>query len=177
MSSEIEHVRAALDDLDYFSDLYQKILCQPTAGLSYARLRFSEVLEVLPRLLKIIDSTSNTLAWSWPKGRALIGAQKEDSLTTAKREFAEEVEVVLPSPLILSDQFITEEYTTIGGKLINSYYWLYVVANEFTIPILDKHPEVRKRGWYTLSESKKLLSNNLYEDAATFIAQHLSNDH
>lgn len=176
MPSEVEHIRAALDNLDYFSDLYQKILCQPADGLKEAQLRFSEVLEVLPKLLHAIDCTHNSLAWSWPKGRALIGVHKEDCITAAKREFKEEVEVELPQNIVLSDQFIKEEYTTIGGKVINAYYWLYIVSEEFAIPPLDKHPEVRDRGWYSLSESKKMLPNNLYRNSIIFITEHLRNE-
>ena len=174
MPSEVAHIRAAMENIDCFSDLYSKILCQPSDGLSYAQMRFSEVLDVLPKLLSKINIKRNTLSWAWPKGRALItGIQKEDCLTAAKREFREEVEVDLPESVLTSDQCITEEYITIGGKLINAHYWLYMISEEFSIPVLDKHPEVRDRGWYSTTKSQNMLSDTLYGKATSLIAQHL----
>ena len=177
MPGEIGHIRAALENLDYFSDLYQKILCQPPDGLSYAQMRFSEVLDVLPKLLASIEDRVSTaaLAWSWPKGRALVsGVHKEDCLTAAKREFKEEVEVQLPEAIMVSDQYITEEYTIIGGKVINAHYWLYIIAEEFTIPVLDKHPEIRERGWYPLLLSQQMLPRTLYSAAMDLVERHLN---
>lgn len=167
---EIKHIRAAVKNLDYFTDLYSKILCQPADGLSNAQLRFSEVLQLLPKLLSKLKNSESNLTWSWPKGRAIVGVQKEDCLTAAKREFEEEVEVTIPEAELISDTFITETYTTIGGKIITSHYWLYIVTDEFPIPDVDKHPEVKDRGWYSTTDSSVLLSPHLHRDALDLIA-------
>jgi len=171
MPSEVEHLKRAIAQLDYFEELYLKVLCQAPDGLSYARLRFSELLELLPGLFSKIDVSSNTLSWSWPKGRPLVGHHKEDSLVAAKREFTEEVEVELPPPLLVSDQLITEQYLTIAGKLINAHYWLYLVGEEFPITAPTQHPEVRSRGWYSITHSASLLPATVLADAVKLIQQ------
>jgi hypothetical protein len=172
MPSEVAHIVEALKEIEYFNDLYTEVLCLPPKGLSYGRLRFSEVLKIIPSLLTMV-AVDNTLTWSWPKGRPLYGTVKEDSLVTAKREFVEEVEIMLPPSLFQSNECIMHEQLTTTGKIINSYYWFYAVEKEFVLPPVTEHTEVQDRAWYTVDDSLLIMPEEVIRQAFALVAVNL----
>lgn len=133
-------------------------------GLEYGLIRMAESRNVVTKLLKKLDLSYNQLSWSWPKGRLNISSTKETPFECAKREFIEEVEINLPSPLYVSDTYINENIRTITGRNIESRYWIYVIPNEIPMSPPVSHPEVSNRNWFDLPTCRKLVNNNILFD-------------
>lgn len=137
--------------------------------LPYALTRFSESYNIISSLLRKINISDNKLKWTWPKGRLLITNQKETPFTCAKREFTEEVEIILPPPLFVSDTYVTETIRTVTGRIIESRYWIYVIPNEIPIFPPNNHPEVSNRMWVDTETCYELIEHNALFDKVSNI--------
>lgn len=125
--------------------------------LNYALVRFAESRAVTMSLLNHLDLSKNVLAWSWPKGRLLVGGHRESPLECALREFKEEVEIDLPPPISISGTYIGETVNTITGRNIESRYWVYIIPNEIPIKPNTSHPEVSNRMWANSDHCRELI--------------------
>lgn len=144
-------------------------------GLNYALIRIMESRELVLQILSKLDLSHNELKWTWPKGRMLytpITEEKETPLSCAKREFMEEVEFILPSPLFVSDTYVSENVYTLTGRNIESRYWIYIIENEISMPAVNNHPEVSDRKWVNHIDCAKLINHtNLFKEIIHIILQ------
>jgi hypothetical protein len=88
----------------------------------------------------------------------------ETPLECAKREFLEEVEITLPPPLYITENYITNIIRTINGRNIESRYWIYIINDEIPISPPDNNPEVISRDWFDTDTAQKLLNNDEFFD-------------
>ncbi len=136
-----------LDGPEAFKQLYLTQLGLNNGGLLYALVRMAESHNIIIHFISDIDLSKNILSWTWPKGRPDISNKREIPLESAKREFYEEVEIILPAPIFISNTFITENVTTITGRNIESRYWIYIIPKEIPMIKPKSHPEVADRLW------------------------------
>jgi ADP-ribose pyrophosphatase YjhB (NUDIX family) len=132
---------------DFFKDIYLHKLGLSSDGLSYALIRMAESHHIVLNMLPKLDLLNNDLRWTWPKGRLHISSNRETPFECAKREFAEEVEILLPPPLFISDTYVSENIKTITGRNIESRYWIYIIPTEIPMFPPESHPEVANRSW------------------------------
>lgn len=131
----------------YMKYIYLNVLDLPEEGLNYSLIRMKESAKILSTIINNLDVENNILKWTWPKGRLYISNNQETPFDCAKREFMEEVEIDLPPPLYISDNYISENIKTLTGRNIESRYWIYVINDEITIVPPVSHPEVSNRLW------------------------------
>ena len=130
-----------------FKEIYLNELGLCPNGLLYAILRMAESHNEILNILPTLNLSNNNLKWTWPKGRQHISSNRESPFECAKREFLEEVEIILPRPLFISNTYISENIKTITGRNIESRYWIYVIPHEIPIDKPKSHPEVADRLW------------------------------
>jgi len=143
-----------------FKQLFLKELELEESGLKYALIRMAESRNVVTNLLSKLDLSQNQLKWTWPKGRLQISSERETPFACAKREFTEEVELHLPSPLFISDTYVSESVRTITGRNIESRYWIYVIPNEISMIPPNGHPEVSNRQWVSTDTCIQLIQHD-----------------
>lgn len=144
-----------------FDKLYLEEFKLEKEGLEYGKKRMSDCIKILSGLLNNL-TFDNELEWNWPKGRPY--PEKELPLECAKREFYEEIEVVLPPSIYISNYPVTEHINTITGKHIESKYWIYLVNGEFEIFKPENHEEIEDRRWVTTEECKEMICNKTLFD-------------
>lgn len=145
-----------------FRQIYLEELGLCSDELKYALLRMAESRIIVINLLNKLDLTNNSLSWTWPKGRLNYlhnesNLERETPFNCAKREFSEEVEILLPPPLSISNTYISETIRTITGKNVESRYWIYIIPNEIPLSTPIDHEEVADRKWVSTEECKKLI--------------------
>lgn len=100
-----------------------------------------------------------------------ISFNRETPFDCARREFIEEVEITLPSPLFISDTYVSENIKTITGRNIESRYWIYVIPNEIPMTPPKSHPEVSDRMWTDTEQCRKLMRHEtLFEQVINMIS-------
>lgn len=145
-------------------------------GLEYAMIRMAESRNVVVNLLSKLDLSKNVLKWTWPKGRLSYSNQsvnnaRETPFACARREFTEEVEIELPSPLYISDTYVSENIRTITGRNIESRYWIYIIPNEIPMTQPEFHPEVSNREWVNTDTCGKLIQHkNLFQQIVNIVS-------
>lgn len=121
-------------------------------GLQYSLIRMAESLTTVKKLLDTFDVSDNKLEWNWPKGRVSLvrgpGSGKETPFDCAKREFTEETDVLLPPPVYISDNYVSENIKTLMGRNIESRYWIYVIDTEPPMYFPEHNQEVSDRAWF-----------------------------
>lgn len=156
--------------IDYYLDVLKLPIYEFEHGVQAMRSSFDIIVQILNN--KKLRNTE--LEWSWPKGRALLG---EDPYRSAKREFKEETEAVLPDPIRCSQGYFSSVFRAITGLSIESRYWLHIIQGEIELKPAINHPEVANRCWMSAEQLiprfkpwqktilKKLISNiNLSQD-------------
>lgn len=147
-----------------FKNIYTDVLHLHIDGLPYALTRMAESHKILSKMLPKLDLSVNQLNWTWPKGRLHISPARETPFECAKREFAEEVEIDLPQPSYVSDNYISEVIKTITGRTIESRYWIYIIPHEIPMVTPDSNPEVSDRMWADSDMCReKLRYSDLFE--------------
>lgn len=158
--NEADIIKRMHNDDNYYYSFCNRELELAADSLQYSKTRFDESKDLVLELISTLDLTSNTLKWTWPKGRLWYSNNiKETPFECAKREFAEEVEINLSNPLYLSDNYVSESIKTFTGRTIEARYWIYVVPNEIPLTEPKDHPEVSKRRWATFDECSNLLQH------------------
>jgi hypothetical protein len=152
-------------DKTLFLHLFLYELCFDKEHIDYAFVRFHESKDIVLTILNKVNVVTNTLSWSWPKGR--LHTSREAPFECAKREFVEEVEHFLPDYIYISDNYIGEIMNTIIGRNIESRYWIYIIEDEFTLYKPTNNAEVSNRIWATNAECKKLLHYTTLLDRIT----------
>jgi 8-oxo-dGTP pyrophosphatase MutT (NUDIX family) len=147
---------------DVFKTTYLNELGLASEGLAYALVRMAELRNIVLNLLPKLDLAKNTLSWTWPKGRLAYSTspERETPFDCAKREFTEEVELVLPAPLFISDTHVNETIRTITCRNIESRYWIYIIPNEIPMEAPDSHPEVADRIWADTDKCRELIHHD-----------------
>ena len=141
---EYESIKNCLTSvISEFVNLYLNDLGLEKDGLLYAIVRMAESRTIILEMINGLDISNNTLPWNWPKGRI----EKESEFECAIREFNEEVEIVLPPPLLVTDTYVEETITTITGRKLESRFWIYVIPNEIELKKPVNHAEVSDRMW------------------------------
>lgn len=116
-------------------------------------------------ILEEIEKSKEAIAlkWTWPKGRFdySLDVSYRD---TAIREFMEEVEIELPVPLYISDNFITEEKMNFDRKKSITHCWIYIIENEIDLPEVKNNPEVADRLWVSTKELRELIDCTITEE-------------
>ena len=143
---------------DDFKRIYLDLGLCPD-GLEYSLIRMAESIMIVRSLLDTIDLSKNTLVWNWPKGRLSLSHKKEQPFDCAKREFAEETEITLPSPLFISDSYVSEKIKTLMGRNIESRYWIYVIPEEIPMLPPEHNQEVSNRTWMDTETSLTMLKH------------------
>lgn len=126
-----------------------------------AKLKFLELIKILPALFAKIPSQWHEPEWGFPKGKKY---HSEKELEAAQREFLEETGI--PADFIkfhTDDEFepIQEEYT--GDDYIHYRHIYFLARTEpsgigFTDPWnLTQVGEIGKVGWFTIEEIRKIL--------------------
>lgn len=154
--TEDEHqlIQQLLNKSISFSDVFQLVGLEEK-DVAYGTLRFLEHTEDIKRL---ISKTAHfrALKWTWPKGRYSI-EDGENEFKTALREFKEEVEIDLPSPLLISDRMVVETIKSLSCKTIETHCWLYMIRDIIPLPAVVDHKEVKDRQWMDIREASILL--------------------
>lgn len=146
---------------DIFRSIYLDELELSPNNLEYALIRMAETRNIVLELLPKLDLSSNELSWTWPKGRlTYCQIDRETPFECAKREFIEEVEIALPTPVFISDTYVSENVHTITGRNIESRYWIYIIPKEVPLFPPDNHPEVADRRWVDTEECRSLVQQN-----------------
>lgn len=160
---EAKVLRSIITDLSLLQDLFlNKLHLQPN-DLNYSLLRLKQNKIFILKLLDKLDITKNKLPWTFPKGRLQITSTntKELPLDCAKRESSEELEIILPEPLFVSNNYFTDVFKTTTGLIIESRYWLYIIPNEITLSQPLSHIEVSNRMWTDVETCQSLIGNNI----------------
>jgi ADP-ribose pyrophosphatase YjhB (NUDIX family) len=153
-----------------FKQVFLTELDLEESGLKYALIRMAESRNFVSTLLSKLDLSQNQLKWTWPKGRLQVSSERETPFACAKREFIEEVELSLSSPLFISDSYLSESIRTITGRNIESRYWIYVIPNEISMIPPDSHPEVSNRQWVSTDTCIQLIQHDtLFRHVADMI--------
>lgn len=156
-TAEMKMIQLLLDNREtYFKRVY-KDLGLFSDNYTQAQTMWKINKDRIRALSSSINTSSNILSWSWPKGR---NVPKESLYECAHREFYEEVDLVLPEAIHCSSGTLTTNYNTITGKIIESRYWIYVIDKEIPIKTPCNHPEVESRKWATLSECLELMGHS-----------------
>lgn len=137
------------------------------SDIQYAQTRFrSRYLIILTLLKRILPSIRDSnLKWSWPKGRMCFRAnkfEKEIPLDCATREFTEEVELTMSEfgdPIYISNNYLVEIFYSVTGRIIESRYWIWIVADERPLPAVTENLEISDREWVSISECQLRLRN------------------
>lgn len=156
-TAEADIVARCLVDDEYFTHIYCTELKCSSTGLQQARERLHNFKDIFTSLLNNIKF-NKFLAWGFPKGK--LHCMEETPFDCAIREFKEEVEVDLPEPLYISNNYITERTNAINGNIIDSHYWLYIIQDEMCIDNVVYHEEISSRVWVDTSTCKLLGLNN-----------------
>ena len=156
---EKDMVLNCLSDINYCKNIFLNVVKMSKNDWEYASLRLTETSHIALLIIMACDVSKNELAWNWPKGRIHISSKRETPMACARREFNEEVEVVLTQPLYISDKYISEILRTSSGRVIEARYWIYIIENEIAMPELHEHPEVSARRWVTTDECYNLINN------------------
>jgi ADP-ribose pyrophosphatase YjhB (NUDIX family) len=155
---ELKNIKEILSStIDVFIDIYLNKLDLEKNGLLYAIVRMAESRKDILKLIDGVDVSNNTLPWSWPKGRIQSYFFKETDYQCAIREFKEEVEIDLPPPLLISDNYIEEDNVKLTGRRLESRFWIYVIPNEIELNKPINHPEVSDRMWADTETCFKLI--------------------
>jgi ADP-ribose pyrophosphatase YjhB (NUDIX family) len=155
-------------DPGMFGNIYLYDLHLSSEDLHYALLRWVENRTHTSNLLDKLDVSNNTLAWTWPKGRLNINAEREAPFECAHREFLEEVEAKLPEPIFISDTYMSETIHTVTGRSIEARYWIYVIEKEITLTPPNNHMEVSDRRWLTTEQCQELIQ---YDDLFRYVVE------
>jgi hypothetical protein len=170
--NELQIINNCINDEAYFKHLYIDILQLDITSFDYALIRIKENRQILTKILSSIKINDNILSWNWPKGRLYFkqpstelniqdtSSNVETPLECAKREFLEEVEITLPPPLYITDNYISNIIRTINGRNIESRYWIYIINDEIPISPPNDNPEVISRDWFDTDTTQKLLNND-----------------
>ena len=170
--NELQIINNCINDEAYFKNLYIDILQLDITSFDYALIRIKENRQILTKILSSIKINDNILSWNWPKGRLYFkqpstelniqdtSSNVETPLECAKREFLEEVEITLPPPLYITDNYISNIIRTINGRNIESRYWIYIINDEIPISPPNDNPEVISRDWFDTDTTQKLLNND-----------------
>jgi 8-oxo-dGTP pyrophosphatase MutT (NUDIX family) len=172
-SNELSIINQCINnDDDYFKNLYINILQLNINGFDYALLRLNENRTILKKITSNITiNIINTLSWNWPKGRLSFKmpeflkdarSDMETHIECAKREFLEEVEIILPQPIYISDTYISSTIKTINFRNIESRFWIYIISEEIPITPPTNNIEVIARDWFDTAQSKILLNNDVF---------------
>jgi hypothetical protein len=154
------------NDKSYFMDFYVNKLQLPQEDFNYSLMRLNQSKKYIIKILEKLDLSKNKLSWSWPKGRLQFSSVKEIPFECAKRESIEELEIILPDPIFVSNNFLADNVKTITGKNIESRYWLYVIPHEIPVNQTTSHLEVSDRKWVDTNTCKSLINSNIFD---TFI--------
>jgi len=166
--NEFNMLKKCIDDKEYFKNIHE-LLQLDNIGYEYACIRIEENKILFKKLLNHTKINDNILSWNWPKGRLHYKKTTdfentetimETPFDCAKREFIEEVEINLPPPIYLSENYINNNIKTINGRIIESRYWVYIIENEININPPINNPEVISRDWFDTDETKLLLNND-----------------
>lgn len=149
--------RCIIEGPELFIDIYLRELGFSQDSLEYALIRIAETRNIISSLLDTFDLSQNTLSWNYPKGRLNISSKKEIPLECAKREFTEEVEIILPLPLFISETYLVENIKTIFEYNIESRYWIYIIPHEVEMSPPNVHQEISNRMWANIEECERLL--------------------
>jgi hypothetical protein len=161
----------SLRDFEYFQHVYSDIVEYHDKDFQYAYTRLQECRIILHHLLTHCDVSANSLDWTWPKGRLHISQNQETPYECALREFEEEVEIKLPSPLYVSRNYVSQENRTIAGRNIITRCWIYVIPEEIPMPEIKHHSEVADRMWAPSETCYQLLSQTDYFSRIIEIAE------
>ena len=157
---------------DKFASIYMELQLNPD-GLPYALMRMMENYDTISSLLSNLELFKNKLKWTWPKGR-ISYSNRETPFECAKREFVEEVEIALPDPLFISDNYIHETIKTMMGRSIESRYWIYITENEVPIHRPELNLEVNDRKWVDIETCRNMMnSSSLFNQAIEIVSRAL----
>ena len=156
---EKDIVLNCLSDITYFKNIFLNVVKMSKNDWEYSSLRLTETSHIALQIIMACDVSNNELSWNWPKGRIHISSKRETPMACARREFNEEVEIILTKPLYISDKYISEILRTSSGRVIEARYWIYIIENEITMPAVYEHPEVASRRWVTTNECYSLINN------------------
>jgi hypothetical protein len=166
-------------DSKMFTKLYIDDLDLEPSGLSYAITRITDSRPMVLNLLSKLNISHNKLKWTWPKGRLIYNSinseDRETPFSCAKREFTEEVEFQLPSPIFISDTYVTENIFTVTGRNIESRYWIYIIPHEIPIHPPHNHPEVSDRQWVDTNLCSELIHHDELFKQITHIVSSICN--
>lgn len=165
-------------DKNYFFLIYINELNFDYKELEYAFARFLQTSNIILKIIKnnYHKFSKNILSWNWPKGRLNFSGFKENSFQCACREFFEEVEIELPKPIYLSNNFISNTTKTLNNLSIESRYWIYIIDEEINIPPVKYHLEISNRKWVSKTECEKLIFdkfffNNIFSSVQNIISK------
>ncbi|HSW76999.1 MAG TPA: NUDIX hydrolase [Candidatus Saccharimonadales bacterium] len=153
-----------INDKQYYTEFCINHIGLDEKDVEYGYVRFLESKNIIDDVLSK-NPAYQELKWTWPKGR-LSPEDKNDGLLCAIREFTEEVEITLPPPVYISnDYIITETIKTLSCKMIETRCWVYVIDHEPQLPLLLQHKEVNDRQWIEVEQASILLKqpNLLYD--------------
>ena len=154
-----------------FTEIFLGELDLFEGGLKYALIRMSDSRNTISNLLSKIDLSENKLKWTWPKGRLQVSSGRETPFACAKREFSEEVELLLPPPSFISDTYVSEIVRTITCRTIESRYWIYVIPHEVPMSPPSDHPEVSDRQWVSTDTCLTLIEHDsLFSQVSELLA-------
>lgn len=140
-------------DLTYFDRTYSE---KVGVDLEYARKRMEEEIEEIVSHLERMDLSSNTLEWTWPKGRPV---PSESPFQCAYREFVEETGIELPPPTYTSRDLIRQNLFTSTGKNLESRYMIYFIEREIPLTEPIDNLEVGDRRWCSDEEVSALINH------------------
>ena len=157
---EAATIRQCLEDEAFFIAMYTTQLSLPSDGLSYALIRLREVRDLIPKLLTTLNLSDNVIDWGFPKGRMQFTVERELPLACARREFITETEVQLPEALFVSGDYVSETIKTLTNRIIESRYWIYIVAEEFKLPDRITNLDINDRQWADDEQCQRLTGDS-----------------
>ncbi len=148
-------------DKDTFKHLYTNTLQLNIDNLEYAYSRFVETKDFVFTIITKQMLINNTLTWNWPKGRLSYDDDiKEIPFDCAKREFREEMDIVLPDPTYVSSKYIIDSYQCITNTELEYRYWIYRISNEIELIPPINNIEVENRMWVSMEDLHLYIKNS-----------------
>jgi hypothetical protein len=145
----------------FFRNLYLVDTGSPPDYLSYALIRFSETRLFIQRLIVDYDFSDNTLEWGWPHGPhgRFNYHMHESPFDRAIRDTQDEIGITLPSPIYITDTYVSEQTSTVACSTLETRYYLYIIEDEPTIDPHVNNTEICERKWANTEECQGLVAD------------------
>ena len=95
----------------------------------------------------------------------------ETPLACTRRQFVTITETDLPEALFVSGDYIAEKIKTANNRIIESRYWIYIVAKQFIISDTITNTDISRKEWVDTEKCRYRTANSsLFQQVADIVS-------